>query len=89
MYPVDGVVLINNKLGSCIIKCHGQKEIFICFSGNRTWIAGFVGGQSPSVLASPGNYSRLFDINKYYLTFLTLFNFQKAIPFAYETNWLA
>ena len=36
-----------NKLGSGIFICHGEKEISICFGGrgNRTRIAGLVGGK--------------------------------------------
>ena len=33
--------------------CHGEKEIVIFFGGNRTRIAGLVGGRSPSKLAGP------------------------------------
>ena len=41
--------------GPAYFKCHGEKEMFICFSsGNQTRIAGLLDGRSPSELAGPG-----------------------------------
>ena len=55
---------VSNRSGSRIIKCHGEKEIFIYFGGgNRTRIAGFVAGQSPSVLAGPGR-TTIYNVYK-------------------------
>ena len=61
-YPVDGVVCIfakekvSNRSGSRILFATARKKnSSINFGGNRTRIAGLLGGRFPSELAGPGN----------------------------------
>ena len=59
--PVDGVVCIfaeekvSNKSGSLIFSAMARKKYSsVSFGGNRSRIAGLLGGRSPSELAAPG-----------------------------------
>ena len=52
--------MIRIDRGRAYFICHGPKEIFNCFGGNRTRL---VGGRSPSLLAGPGGLM-IYVVNK-------------------------
>ena len=69
----------SNRSGSRIF-CHDEKEILICFGGNRTQIARLVGGRSPSVQCT------LFLTKKQILIFLFLLNLTISINLTILTD---